>query len=211
MPPYLCNSSPGCPRGGALVIVARGPLLEQGWELKTSKMWLSHILMSCVCSICQENSSTNFSLTARDWWPLHWWHTSYVWKGLWPLWEFEPLSCGQGYLACRWESSHTITHTNSCISTSFGCPSTNSFNLTMPVMSGSSTSASKLRAQTEVVQPSRESVCVVLVQSGQVRADLMCPCALITTPSMVEFILRKTKGERHFSFEMPQPIFCFLC
>lgn len=78
----------------------------------------------------------------------------------------------------------------------------------MAVMSGSSTSASKLRVQTEVVQPAHESVCVVPAQTGRVRADLMCPCALTTTPT-VEFLLRKHKGEWHISFEMPQPDFCF--
>lgn len=88
-------------------------------------------------------------------------------------------------------NNHTITHRNTCISTDFGCSSTDSFNLTVPV-GDSSTSASKLRAQTEVVQPSPESVCAVLVQPGQIRADLMCPCALITTPFTVEFYSEKT-------------------
>lgn len=164
--------------------------------------------MSCVCSICQENLSTGFSMTTRDWWPLCWWHTSHVKKGLWPLWELGPRSCGHRSLVCRWLNNHTIIHRNTYMGTNFGCSSTNRFNLTMAVMSGSSTSASKLRVQTEVVQPAHESVCAVLAQTGRVRADLMCPCALITTPSTVEFLLRKPKGEWHISFEMPQPDFC---
>lgn len=81
-----------------------------------------------------------------------------------------------------------ITYTNSCISNNFGCSSTKSFNLTMPVMSGCSTSVYKLKLRNLLV-----SLCAVLVQTGQVRADLMCPCALITT-SMVELILTKSKG-----------------
>lgn len=57
----------------------------------------------------------------------------------------------------------------------------------MPVMSGCSTSVYKLKLRNLV------SLCAVLVQTGQIRADLMCPCALITTP-MVELILTKSKG-----------------
>lgn len=58
-------------------------------------------------------------------------------------------------------------------------------------MNGSGTSATKPKAQCEVLQAACKSMCAIDIQTSQGRDDWMRLCAGITTPAVVEFILRK--------------------